>query len=100
MSAEEARDVRLPQASIDMEGSARAGGVGWSRHEPDGLWIPELTASSSFSGETSLTSLVLVPPAPHVCLSILKTVYDGRNSAGLSSSPEAEAGSEGAGGLL
>lgn len=58
MSAEEARDVWLPQASIDMEGSARAGGVGWSQHEPDGLWIPELTASSS------LTSLAPVPPSP------------------------------------
>lgn len=61
MSAEEARDVRLHQASIDMEGSAAAGGVGWSRHQPDGLWIPELTAGSSLSGETSSTLLASVP---------------------------------------
>lgn len=49
VSAEEARDVRLYQVSIDMETSAREGGTGWSQHKP-----PELTASSSLSGKAKL----------------------------------------------
>lgn len=38
MSAEEASYVRLHPASMRVEGSVRAGGIGWSRPEPDGLW--------------------------------------------------------------
>lgn len=62
LSAEEARDMWLYQASIDMEGSAREGDIGWCRPGPDGMWVPELRASPSLSGETSLTSLASDTP--------------------------------------
>lgn len=70
MSAEERVDAQLRQASMDVEGRAglgkgsggREGGAGRSRPAPGGLWLPELTASSSLSGEMTVTSLASVTP--------------------------------------